>query len=229
MFLSNPAKSFLAGILILIFSAGCRFCQDNHNTSVPLASETKGEFPFSTKEPENFQCEIIMTAGETVRKAFIAKKGGTRRIDYNFGEEDQRSFLQTDKDYVISYGKKIYAEISLKQNLSTAEGPWDEFTSRLLNEHGRAEIEEIGADGDLKIYKAIIGKSNLSEILIYIDPANGIPVKQEFFSVSGARKTLQYSVDFTNVVLEVDDRLFELPKNFKKISAAEFYEANETQ
>ncbi|MEJ7848162.1 MAG: hypothetical protein WKF92_08760 [Pyrinomonadaceae bacterium] len=222
MFLSNPAKSFLAGSLVLIISAGCGSGPDNQNTNVPIVPEIKSELPFSTKEPENFQCEMVVTAGETVRTTFIAKKGGKRRIDYNSGETNQRSFLQNDRDYIISYDKKIYAEIAPAQNSGAAEGPWDEFTSRLLNERSRAGIEEIGSEGSLKIYKIIIGESNLTEILIYIDPAIGIPARQEFFSVSGDRKTLQYSFEFKNLVLEVDDSLFEIPKNLRKVSPANF-------
>ena len=222
MFLSNPAKSFLACALVLIVSAGCGSGPDNENAAVPIVPEIKSEFPFSTKEPENFQCEMVVTAGETVRTTFIAKKGGKRRTDYNFGETSQRSFLQNDKEYIISHDKKIYAEITPAQNSGTAEGPWDEFTSRLLNERSRAGIEEIGSEGSLKIYKIIIGESSLSEILIYIDPAIGIPSRQQFFSISGDQKSLQYSVEFKNLILEVDDSLFEIPKNLRKVSPANF-------
>lgn len=222
MFLSNPAKSFLACLLVLMFSAGCNFWREKQSTGVPLVPETKSEFPFSTKEPENFQCEMVVTAGETVRTTFIAKKGEKRRTDYNFGEANQRSFLQTDKDYIISYAKKIYAEIAPSQNSGTAENAWDEFTSRLLNERGQSQIEEIEANGNLRTYKVVTGEDSLSETLIYIDLAIGIPVRQEFFSISGDEKILQYSVEFKNLVLEVDDGLFEMPKGLRKVSAAEF-------
>ncbi|MBC7901677.1 MAG: hypothetical protein H7070_16675 [Saprospiraceae bacterium] len=225
MFLSNAAKSLLACLLLLIFSAGCRFWQDNRNTSVPLVSDTKEELPYSTKEPEIFQCEIVITAGETVRTTFIAKKGDKRRTDYDFGGDRQRSLLQTDNDYVISYGKKIYAEIAQRQDSVASEGPWDELTSRLLNERNRTEIEEIGTDGDLMVYRSKITESSLSEIVIYIDRATGIPVKQEFFTVDGERKALQYTVEFKNVLLDVEDSSFEIPKNLRRVSASEFYNA----
>lgn len=222
MFLSNPAKSFLAGALALIILAGCGSGPDDQNTGVPSVPEIKSEFPFSTKEPETFQCEMVITAGETVHRTFIAKKGVKRRVDYNFGQANQHSLLQTDKDYIISYARKVYAEFSAGTNLSTAEGPWDEFTSRLLNKRGRAEIEEMGTEGNLKVFKITNWESGLSEILIYVDPAIGIPVRQEFFSINGDQKTLQYSVEFRNLVVEVDDSLFEIPKNLQKVSQANF-------
>lgn len=222
MFLSNPAKSFLACVLVLIISAGCGSEPDNQNTADPHIPEIKSEFPFSTKEPENFQCEMVITAGETVRTTFIAKKGEKRRIDYNFGETDQRSFLQTDQDYIISYSKKIYAEISRGQNPGTAESPLDEFTSRLLNERSRPQIEEVEANGNLRTYKVIMGENGLSEMLIYIDPAIGVPVKQQFFSISGEQKTLRYTVELRNLTLEVDDGLFEIPKVLQRVSPANF-------
>jgi len=66
----------------------------------------------------------------------------------------------------------------------------------------------------------------LSEILIYIDPTVGIPVKQEFFSVHDEQKTLQYTVELQNIVLEVEDSLFEIPKDLQKVSSANFSLSN---
>ncbi len=223
MFLSNPFKSFLTVIIVLTFSAGCGFWRNNQNTIAPLFSETKSAFPFSAIEPETFQCEIVVTAGGQVQKSFLAKKGDKRRTDYNFGTEDQHSYLQIDKNYVISYRKKIYAEVEGTQGQSTMEGPWDELNSRMLNEYNNSKIEEIAPEGNLHIYRATNGESNLSEMLIYIDPAISIPVKQEFFSISDAQKTLQYAVEFMNLKLDVEDSLFEVPKDLRKVSAGEFY------
>ncbi len=223
MFLSNPAKFFLASILLFFVFAGCRFWQNNQNTSVPLISETKDEFPFSTKEPEIFQAEIVVTSGDTERKTFIARNGERRRIDYNFGEENQHSVLQTDKEYVISNRKKIYAEILPRSRLSANQTPQNDLTSELLNRRDYAKFEKLGREDNLTRYRVRINESDASEILIYVDETIGIPVKQEFFSVNGEQKTLQYSVEMKNFKLETGDKLFAIPAGFRKVSIDEFF------
>lgn len=225
MFLSNPAKFFLASILLLFVLAGCRLWQNNQNTGVPPIAETKDEFPFSTKEPEIFQAEIIVTSGETERKTFIARNGERRRIDYNFGQENQHSVLQTDKEYVVSNRKKIYAEILPRSPLSANQAPQNDLTSELLNRRDYAKFEKLGREGNLTRYRVRINESDASEILIYVDETIGIPVKQEFFSVNGEQKTLQYSVELKNFSLETGEELFAFPAGFRHVSVDEFYKA----
>src|SRR5687768_9327469 len=101
MFLSNSTSSFLALIFILISNVGCGLMKTAENTSAPTPELPRNRFPFSTREPENFQCEIIEIAGGVVRRKRVAKKGVWRRVDFDFGESGQRAVLQTDKEYII--------------------------------------------------------------------------------------------------------------------------------
>lgn len=221
MFLSNPAKSFLASILLLL--AGCSFWQNNQNTSVPLISEPKNEFPFSAKEPENFQAEIVVTSGGTERKTFIARNGEKRRIDYNFGEETQHSVLQTNKEYVISNRKKIFAEFLPRGGSSMNQPPQNDLTAELLNRRDYANFEQLSLENNLMKYRVRINESDASEILIYVDEASGLPIKQEFFSVDAEQRTLQYSVELRNFKLETSDEFFVIPAGFRRVSVGDFY------
>ncbi len=223
MFLSNPAKSFAACILLLFSVAGCGFLQTNENKPVPLVPEAKNRFPFATKEPENFHCEIVVTAGDVTRRTMLARKGSLRRIDFDPGEKNQRTILQTDKEYLIAFDKKIYAEKAVKTGPVTADAQFSELTSELLNLGERSEIEEIGREKSIVKYRVNFDGGDANEIVVYYDETIGMPVKQEFFAVAGTEKSLQYSVEIVNFQTDVDDGLFAIPAGFRKVSLGEFY------
>jgi outer membrane lipoprotein-sorting protein len=58
------------------------------------------------------------------------------------------------------------------------------------------------------------GNVSSSETLIWIDEALGIPIKSETKSSDGSRSTMELS----NIALEVDKNLFQVPNDYKKIS-----------
>ena len=220
MFLLNPAKSLLASILLLFFTAGCGFLQSSENKPVPLVPETKSRFPFKTKEPENFQCEIVVTAGEATRRTLLARKNDRRRVDFDLGEKNQRSVLLTDKEYLIAFDRKIFAENTVKTGVGDAQ--FSELTSELLNRGEHAEFEEIGREKSVVKYRVILEGSEANEIIVYFDEMIGMPVKQDFFAVNGAEKTLQYSINVVGFLTEVDEGLFAIPAGFRKVSLEEF-------
>ena len=216
MFLSNPAKSFLMSVSIVILT-GCGFVGTGDNAANPAANEPKSSIPFKTREPENFQCEIIEKAGETVRRKRLAKKGAWRRIDLDPGEIGHRVVLQIDREYVIDMGRGVYAE-----SASGAGGEFGELTHELLNTFHRAEFEETARDGNLVLYRVRPADSDASETVVHYDETVGMPVKQEFFSVTGSERTLQYTIELANFHTEPDAGLFALPAGLRKVTLSEF-------
>jgi hypothetical protein len=223
MFLSNPAKSFLASILLLFLVAGCGFLQTNENKTVPLVPEPKSRFPFATKEPENFQCEMVVTAGNLTRRTLMARKGSSRRVDFDPGEKNQRAVLHTDKEYLLAFDKKIYAEKTVPTGPISADAQFSELTSELLNRGEHAEFEEIGREGTVVKYNVRLEGGGMNEIIVYFDEAIGLPVKQEFFTVNGTEKLLQYSVEIVNFQTDVDENVFAIPAGFRKVTLGEFH------
>jgi len=223
MFLSNPAKFFLASIPILFFLTGCGFRQNDQAIRVPLISETESQVPFPTKEPENYQCEIVVNAGGTESRTFTARLGEKSRIDYNFGGENQLAVLYADKNYLIDYKRKIYAEKASTTDPNVYDTQFSDLAFASLNRRGYVEFEEIGRENGLIKYEARINEGGASEVLIYVDENRGMPIKQEFFSLNGEERILQYSVELRNLKLEVDESLFEIPRGFRKVSVDEFH------
>jgi len=217
MFLSNSTSSFLALIFILISTAGCGLMKTAENTSAPTPELPRNRFPFSTKEPENFQCEIVETAGPVVRRKRIAKKGTWRRIDFDFGDSGQRAVLQTDKEYIIDANRGVYAE----RNSAETADEFAEITHELLNIGQPSEFEETGREGSIVRYIVRPTDGSLSEIIVEYDESIGMPVKQQFYSIDGAERTLRFGIEVSGFKSDPDPEIFTLPLSWKKVSMKE--------
>lgn len=216
--LFNYSKKNLAALLwLLLMCASCKFFQSS-NTQTPkpfTPEEIKSDIPFSTKEPEVFQAELVITAGGAESKKFVARSGNSRRFDYNFGAKNQVSVIQTDKVFTISADKKIYTETAL----SAAFPAQNDFTVEWLNAKTTAEFTKMGTANNLTQYSANFGNS---EIVISVDETTNLPMHQEFYSIESGQKTLTMTIELKNFKAEAANDLFVVPKDFKKVSAEEF-------
>ena len=88
----------------------------------------------------------------------------------------------------------------------------------MLNARDYATFEEIDRSGSVLQFRARINESANSEVMIYIDEKIALPVKQEFYSIEGDRRVLQYSVELQNFRAEVDPGLFVIPKDLRRES-----------
>jgi outer membrane lipoprotein-sorting protein len=220
MFSSKPLKLVL--IFTLISCSSCRFWQNSSNSNTSSnqinASETKNEVFYPTKEPENYQLEVVVKSDDEEQRTLVAKSG--MRF---FSISDDIAALKIDaaKSYVINFDKKIFAE-----NLTTAGTSDDSvetlqsfLTTELLNGKTDAAFENLGDANGLTKYRASFGES---ESLIYVDENFKLPMRQEFYSVNGEERTLMYSSEIQNFKLQADESFFAVPKDFRKVSLAEF-------
>jgi hypothetical protein len=211
--------------LIVLAVSACRFWQNGGNavpTPTPLVvEELKSEIPFATAEPPVFQAEIIVTANETERKTFTARNGTKRRVDYNFGAENQVTNLQTDKNYLVIPNRKIYAENSTSEKPAITDD-WTMFlTTEWLNAKTSADFEKLDTNENITKYRVLLDEKESSEIIIYFDEAQKIITKQEFYSINGEQKTLNFAFELRNFDLQADENLFVVPTDCKKVSVAE--------
>lgn len=232
MFLLESIKFFVG--FAVVFASSCGFWQSAENqnanvSSAPLmAEESKSAIPFSTKEPNVYQAEIVLTnyaGGEkSERKIFTARRGEKIRYDY----ENRISFLQIGESQRISIhnGKKIYAENPTNSGVAgeTSNQIKDFLTVEWLNEKRGATFENLGTENNLTKYRVRLkdAPDAASETLIFVDENLKIPVRQEFYATVGEQKSLVFSMKLEDLKLEADDKIFELPKDFRKISLKEF-------
>src|SRR4051794_39591927 len=109
MRLSTPRKS-----LVFVFFAmtlqGCSYCKPAPNTATEPQLTVPSEFPFSTKEPEVYQADAVVTTGETEDHTFIARKGAMHRTDIFQNEHLAVTEILSGFHYLIDHRRKIYYE-----------------------------------------------------------------------------------------------------------------------
>lgn len=222
MFALKFLKIFLLAALL---TSACRFWQaktDTAPTPTPIAvEEIKSEIPFSTKEPESFQTEIVVTANGTESKMFTARSGANRLTIYEYQTANEIALLQTGdgKNYLMARSQKIYAENQFgNRGVEDANLP----VAELLNQQEIAAFELLSDANDSAKYLVTLDASKKSEIVVTVDKKINLPVKQEFFSVNGEQKTLLTTIELKNFSLQTNAQNFEFPKDYKKVSTVEF-------
>ncbi|MBA2606684.1 MAG: hypothetical protein H0U96_07435 [Acidobacteria bacterium] len=235
MFSSNVVKIGFVVILFALLCNACSFWQsaDNENTStapVPVVdAEVKSEIPFSTKEPDVYQAEIVVATGASEEKMFAARNGNYRRYDFTFSDNSPISLVHdaVGGKQFINHQKKIYAEDNFSGQVALASPAenWDDFlTADLLNQKSNVKFEKIDAENNLTKYRIVSNETNAagSETIISIDEKLGFPVKSEFYGFEGDQKILKFSVEMKNVKLLVEDSVFQIPVDYRKVSIEDF-------
>ncbi|MEO8573410.1 MAG: hypothetical protein ABI481_05530 [Pyrinomonadaceae bacterium] len=196
-----------------IVFAGCSLWRGNDNSGITFASQPKSEFPFVAREPEVFQAELVVRSGEKERRIFIARSGEKRRIDYDVGSDEQHSVIIADKEYLLFFKRRVFEEHLMSSNAAALYEP---LSAQMLSTRAYANFEEISRSGSVVQFRAHINESANSEAIIFFDEAIGLPVKQEFYSIEGEQRKLQYSVALEGFRTEADLELFTVPKNFRR-------------
>ncbi len=224
MFSSNSQKFLLLTLFALMLCSSCSSCQSTNNkeTIKIIDAETQTNIPFPTKEPEDFQAEVVTKSfangSESQQKYFVAKSGAASLQTFNAGSENERSFLRTfeNKTFLINKAAKNYREISSEKSAAFANDSLIEnLTSKWLNEKNAVSFEKAETADGLTKYRVKSEDANDTEVLIYIDENLKMPVKQEFYDISGNRKTLKFSFEIKNFRLQAEKSLFELPKDYR--------------
>jgi hypothetical protein len=213
MFLSNPVKIFHAICVVSIVFSGCSLWRGNENTQVSLASGTKSEVPFATSEPDVFQTQIVIRSGGTDRRMFLARDHDKRRIDYDIDTDNHRAVIFSDKQYLLFFKRKAYREQPLS---AAAPAEYESLTSSMLTRRDYSQFDEVDREGPVIQFRARINESAVSEVTIFFDESIGIPIREEFYSILGDQRTLQYSVELKDFGTTVDPELFRVPADFRR-------------
>lgn len=204
--------------LVVCLFSGCRWISRSSQvapSATPVSiDEPLSGIPFSTKEPERFSAEIVVTAEGDERRTLIARNGDKRRAEYNFGTPEAIATITADKVFRLSPASKTFVEIA--PATGGASDDWQDFlTTEWVNGTRTAKFEKLETNAGITRYRAVF--SDASEALIDVDEAVGLPVKQQFFVVSGTEKTLTYTFELKNFTTAPDDALFAVPKDYKKV------------
>jgi hypothetical protein len=238
-------------VLWLIYLAllGNSACQKNsgdftsNSNSIPAAASDElieRAPPFATKEPEKYSAKIVFvsqlsadTANSLEQNTFVARDRKNRRIDFEIGE-NKISYLQIadDKQFVSIVKRKIYSELTGSNEKLFKNQPPEFSLDYLLY------MKPIGATFERLDEEEVLGRQTTkyqlnygtvkeapqvrTETFVWADAKLGLPIKTEVLAIengvpSGAKSTME----LREINMEVDPAVFEIPKDFRKVSYQE--------
>ncbi|MBK7392405.1 MAG: hypothetical protein IPI64_03765 [Chloracidobacterium sp.] len=211
MFLSNLSRPFLLLIAFTLVMQACGSSQTNQNKEVSLTGESTSEFPFTVKEPETYQADVVVTAGGTETRWSVARNGEKWRYDIYAGTAMTVSQIRSDKLYYIDHRKKTFWEMSEKPGT----GEISDIARSFFRGYEHNDFDEVGREGTIIKYKVRPIDKRPGSIVISIDSASGMMVRQEFLAADGG---VQYVYELRNLKLNVDDSTFAIPSDYRKVT-----------
>ncbi len=209
MSLSKSRFCLVLTALAAAFFSACGGSQSNANTGFIPATAPKGEYPFSVAEPDVYRAEVLITTGETEERYFIARKGERwRRDHYRLGALAITE-LGSGGAYVIDHRTKTYSQEPAAGDVAG----FDPTGLAFFRGKEYYDFDEVGRDGGALRYKVRKGENLADDILITIDEASGMIIRQEFTSDTGE----SFLYELHDLRFEVDDSVFSLPVGYRKV------------
>jgi hypothetical protein len=198
--------------------------------------------PFETKEPQRYQATRITTSRRTesgaaqeqtdVSRVAIARDGDKRREDYDLDGLSISYLELSAARYALLPAQKIYADLNNEDEIEIPANLAAEFSpDRLLNEslaESRYELlgKEILNGRSTTRYRVtttnVTGTDAVkTETLIWIDQSLHLPLKAETVVSQNGDQT-SFTTELQNLSEDVSAVIFELPSDFRKVSAKEF-------
>ena len=221
----------LISLPALLIVVSCR-SQNEATKNSSASTFVSATPPFQTREPERYRATRTITNtnanGQTnVTKISIAKDGEFHRIESEFFAARMIFVNGPQGQFTLLPDEKVYMD----QGAGAAPGAPDEDESsadRLLHtESATSSYQQLGTEvvsgRKTNKYLVIVNGANAanvssSETLIWIDEALGMPIKSETKSSDGTHSTMELS----DLSLDVDKNLFQLPADYKKVPYSEF-------
>ena len=212
---------------VTLLAAGCAQNQKlgtETNANTAVFSSTP---PFATAEPERYRATRTITTvaanGQTaVTKYSIARNGEARREESENNGQRVVYLTLPNGRFVLFPDEKIYAAVTSEEANSGELEP-EAAPDRLLHtELVTPGYQKLGAETingrELQKYRIVVNNSagenvSVGKTLLWFDEALHMPVRTEISSPNGPRVTTELS----DVVLNVNQTLFEIPKDYQKV------------
>lgn len=224
-------KALICSFVALLMVASCRAQNGSPATNNPPSDTVVSTTPpFQTREPERYRATRTITnvtadGKKKVIKHLIAKDGEMRRLEVHLDSGTLILLDGSQGKFVVLPGEKIYAD-----QAADVPGTWYEGENspeRLLHiDIDNSSYQKLGTESisgrNTEKYRVVVNGANAgnvssSETLIWIDDALHMPIRSDTKSSDGSRSTMELS----EISLEVDKNLFQIPADYKKITRAE--------
>ncbi len=232
-FLRKRERALISISLLLLGVAACRSQTEPVATDSSTDTVVSSTPPFQTKEPDRYRAVRTITtvtaAGETtITKTSVARSGETRRTEFTTGS---KTLIYIDGPlgrFVLLLDERVCAEVAAGAGpLLNADDASEISPERLLHtDTGETSYQKLGAESiggrNTTRYRIVVNSLTaanvtVSETLMWIDDELKMPIKSETKSPDGTRVTMELS----DITLDVDGRVFQIPEDCKKIGFEE--------
>lgn len=214
---------------LLVFASCSSQTNSPATNSAPSEAIISSTPPFQTKEPERYRATRTITSvaadGKTfVTKSSTAKDGELRRTESEF-ESRRLVVLNIPQGmFILLPDDKVYASTASDETFPSSAEDGDLTPEKLLHDDiGSTSYQKLGTESlagrNTNKYRVVVNSSNAAsvsqvETLIWIDEALGMPIRSETKSPDGTHVTMELS----QIELNVDRNLFEIPNNYKRVT-----------
>jgi outer membrane lipoprotein-sorting protein len=216
----------------LLFFSGCKSqgepVVNDYASSETIVAATP---PFKTKEPDRYRGTRITTVqtsnGEArITKLFIARDGDMRRHESGTGAAQTVYLERPEGRFVLLVAEKVYVDVTATPEISPSQEDvtpeWIVHSDTGTTSYQKLGMEVVGGRNAEK-YRIIVntptsGSVIVSETFLWIDEALQMPIRSEMKGSDGVKIT----TELTDVALDVDNRVFQVPDDYQKITYTEF-------
>jgi outer membrane lipoprotein-sorting protein len=212
-------------------SSKWRPATEGANSSDQIIASTP---PFQTKEPEHYQAVRTITFTDSSGRSFVTKTVIARYEELRREEMESGShelvLLDSDQGRVILLPQAgIYSEADsgTSNGVIPDQQSLEMSPDRLLHsEPNSTSYQKLGPESVLgrqaTKYRVVVNISagdnvTRSETMIWVDEGLGMPIRSET-KVSDGSSTL---MEISNVIMQVDKRLFQIPAGYEKVTTVE--------
>lgn len=223
-----PAFSTAA---LMLFASACTQSQNVATETAANDTVVSSTPPFQTKEPERYRATrtiTTLTAAdiEEIAKNLIARDGELRREESDAGGQRVVYLNLPEGRFVLLPDEKVFADATNVEHLESGDESESSPDRLLHTEPISTTYQRIGAESvngrNAQKYRVVVNSStdanvSPSETVVWVDEALQMPIKSEMKSADGTRWTME----LTEIVLEVDPDVFRIPEDYKKIAFSE--------
>lgn len=224
---STLVLALIVSISVLMVS--CSRAGQQKSTEIAGSDSYSTTPPFSTKEPDNYQAVRNLTFvdaegnSKTIRTT-IARSGELRREATETGLQPIVYLDSEQGSFILLPREKVYAQFNDGTEVPTVQDE-GEVERRIHTEPVKAKYQKLGNEmlGNRSVtrYRVVNtsadGIVSNDETLVWVDESLGMPVRTETNSSDKSRTTME----LTEISVELDKKVFELPSDYQKISIAE--------
>lgn len=214
---------------ISVLMASCSRAGQQRSTEITSGDGYSTSPPFSTKEPDNYQAVRKLTFidaegnSKTIRTT-IARSGELRREATETRSQPIVYLDSAQGSFILLPREKVYAQANDETEAAAGQDE-GEVERRIHTEPVKVKYQKLGNEvlGNRNVTKyrivntSVDGIVSNDETLVWVDESLGMPVRTESNSSDKSRTTME----LTEISLEFDKKVFELPSDYQKISIKE--------